>query len=182
MFLPLAFAAILAATPSPRRVTVELSALTDAGHDDFHDFWSPGASGELAVFVPLSRGFVEVAAQPFSSAPSQTGLPRIRSLVTSLGWGASLTFPARLRLRVGARAAVVWMLFDATADREEQDENELAFGARASLERSFASHWSAELGVRALRMQTHRPIDWVFAGGGLAYSFAMPRWLAGFLE
>jgi hypothetical protein len=101
---------------------------------------------------------------------------------TYLGWGMDVPLPANVLLRAGARAGVFWMLYDATADLPAQDENELAFGGRASLHYSLTPAWSVQGGVRAARILTRKEIDFLFAGGGLAWTFSSPGWLRGFLE
>ena len=163
-------------------ITLEGTALAGAGDDDFEDFWDPGFGGEIAVLTPVPHGFLELAAHPFANDPQQEGLPRVRTLGTYLGWGFDVSLPVHLLFRASARTGVSWMLYDATADLPAQDENEVAVGGRASLQYSLSSAFAIQAGMRATRVLTNKEIDFVFVGGGLAWTFSSPDWLRGFLE
>jgi hypothetical protein len=163
-------------------VTIEGSALAGIDDDQFQSFWDTGLGGEIAALAPVPHGFLEIAAHPFSNAPRDDSLPRVRTLATWIGWGVDLPIARRVLLRASARTGVTWMLYDATAASPEQDENELAFGARATVHVPLGGAWSVQAGLRASRTLTHEPIDFVFAGGGVAYTFATPGWLRRFLE
>ncbi len=180
-----AFAATPEAAARPasfETLTLAVSGLATSSDASIHDDWDPGASGELSAWTPFGRGFLEVAFQPFASEPRTSDLPRVRTLVTSLGWGAGLRLPAELTFRTSARTAVAWMLYDASGERAAQDENELAFGVRAELERRVGSGWAAHAGVRAVRVLTRERIDLVFAGAGVSWTFAAPAWMRAVLE
>jgi hypothetical protein len=163
-------------------VTIEASALGSVDDDLFQSYWDSGFGGEIAALAPVPRGFLEIAAHPFANAPKDDSLPRVRMLATWIGWGADLSIARRVLLRASARTGVMWMLYDATATSAAQDENELAFGARVTVHVPVRGAWSAQAGLRVARILTHEPIDFVFAGGGIAYTFATPGWLRRFLE
>ncbi len=163
-------------------ISIELSALGDVHDGTFQSYWDPGLGAEIAALAPVPRGFLEIAVHPFSNDPREAGLPDVGMLATWLGWGADVGLPGRVRLRASVRTGVVWMLYDATATTPEQDENELAFGARATLDRALFGAWSIQAGVRAAHLLTHEPIDMVFVGGGIAATFTTPDWLRRFLE
>jgi hypothetical protein len=163
-------------------ISIELSALGDVNDDTFQSFWDPGFGAELAALAPVPHGFLELAAHPFGNEPLEPDLPEVRMLATWLGWGADLRLPRRVVMRASLRTGVVWMLYDATATNPEQDENELAFGARATVHVPLTGSWSAQAGARAAHVLTHEPLDMIFLGGGLAYTFATPDWLRRFLE
>jgi hypothetical protein len=163
-------------------ITVELSALDDVNDDTFQSYWDLGMGGEIAALSPVPHGFLEIAAHPFANDARGPGLPDVPMLATWLGWGANVHLPRAIVLRASARTGVAWMIYESTESSAEQDENELAFGARATIHVPLARTWSLHVGLRAAHILTHDPIDLVFAGGGVAYSFATPSWLRWFLE
>jgi len=163
-------------------ITLEGTALAGSGDQDFEDFWDPGFGGEIAFLTPVPYGFLELAAHPFANSPKEPGLPRVRTLGTYLGWGFDLSLPQHLLFRAGARAGVFWMLYDETAGLPEQDENEVAIGGRASLQYPLTHSLGIQGGLRITRVLTKKEIDFLFVGGGLAWTFSSPDWLRGFLE
>jgi hypothetical protein len=164
------------------RFTLELSALGSGADETFDDFWEPGAGGELAALASIPHGSIELAVHAFANDPRSGELPEVDMLMTWLGAGADLPLPGRLTLRGGVRAGVAWMFYDATPTTSEQDENELAFGGRASLEFPVSGAWAIHVDARAARILTHEPIDIVSWGGGISRTFATPEWLRRFLE
>jgi len=163
-------------------ITLEGTALGEFGDDAFQDYWEPGFGGEIAVLTPVPHGYLELAVHPFANDPTEPDLPRVRTLGTYMGWGFDLSLPQHTLFRAGARAGVFWMLYDETADSPAQDENEVAIGGRASLQYPLTHSLGIQAGMRYARVLTKKEIDFIFLGGGFAWTFSSPDWLRGFLE
>lgn len=169
-----------AAAAQPRHLeTLELSLAGVAPVGETYDgLWVAEPGAALHIGTEFYGGQAYVAFDVFGNTPSEAGLPEFLALHGNVGWGLTLSLPARLRLVGGGTVGAVHLRFDDEDDDRFpdalQNETELTAGLFVRLGARIGGPVHAFVGGDLARVYTATPIVYRRVRAGLSLRIPMP--------
>lgn len=157
---------------------LELSPLVEIDRNRFHDRWSPGAGGTLAVTTPFHAGRIRLAIEAHPVDPETADVPGFDVVTVTASWRVGGNLHPRLRIEGGPLLGRYGMTFDDDAATGfARTEAELVAGVVLGADLHLLGPVGATVEVSRRVVLTEVAIHQVYVAAGLRARLDTPRWL-----